>query len=61
MAVIPTNDGLTCMVAGWHPERHPVDGHLRALASIPAVAKRVGQGERQEKLRAIGALTSFFR
>jgi len=67
MAALPTNDGLTCIVAGWLPEGPWHDGndlegcYLKCLNSIPGVAERIRHGKREERLRGIGSMTSFFR
>jgi 2-polyprenyl-6-methoxyphenol hydroxylase-like FAD-dependent oxidoreductase len=67
MAALPTNDGLTCIVAGWDPEnfshdRSDMEGtYLKCLNSVPGGAERICKGKREERLRGIGPLTSFFR
>jgi 2-polyprenyl-6-methoxyphenol hydroxylase-like FAD-dependent oxidoreductase len=67
MAALPTNDGLTCIVAGWDPKEHPGspaeinDKYLKCLASVPAMAERISAGKREERFRGLGALPSFFR
>jgi 2-polyprenyl-6-methoxyphenol hydroxylase-like FAD-dependent oxidoreductase len=67
MAALPTNDGLTCIVAGWDPKTYPHDRsdmegtYLKCLNSVPRIAERIRQGKREERLRGIGELVSFFR
>jgi flavin-dependent dehydrogenase len=67
MAALPTNDGLTCIVAGWDPQNFPHDrndlegSYLKCLNSVPGVAERIRNGKREERLRGMGELASFFR
>lgn len=67
MAALPTNDGLTCIVAGWDAETQAHDRsdmesrYLKCLTSVPGLAERIRKGKREERLRGIGPLSSFFR
>jgi 2-polyprenyl-6-methoxyphenol hydroxylase-like FAD-dependent oxidoreductase len=67
MAALPTNDGLTCMVAGWSAENHPdyrtqaENLYLKYVTSIPGVAERIRNGKREEPYRGIVEIASFFR
>jgi len=67
MGVLPTNDGLTCIVAGWDAAQHTRDGgnlegaYMKCLTSVPGVAERIHRGKREERLRGIGDLAGFFR
>jgi 2-polyprenyl-6-methoxyphenol hydroxylase-like FAD-dependent oxidoreductase len=67
MAALPTNDGLTCIVAGWDDAQYARGGgnlegaYLHCLNSVAGVAERIHHGKREERLRGLGDLPSFFR
>jgi len=65
--VLPTNDGLTCLVVGVRHRdfpalRHDPEGFMRGFfASIPTLATRVADSRREERLRGTADLANFFR
>jgi flavin-dependent dehydrogenase len=67
MGVLPTHDGLTCIVVGWphdefHAFRADIEGNfLQTLELAPAFAERVRAGGREERFRGTADLANFFR
>ncbi|RAQ94171.1 NAD(P)/FAD-dependent oxidoreductase [Thermogemmatispora tikiterensis] len=65
--VLPTHQGLTCIVVGWpheefHTYRADVEGNfLKTLDLAPALAERVRQGRREERFSGTAELYNFFR
>ena len=65
-AYFPTNDGLTCVVAGWtdayaSPGSSPEEGYRRSLAEVPRLAEFVAHAERVEPLHGMRDQPGFFR
>jgi 2-polyprenyl-6-methoxyphenol hydroxylase-like FAD-dependent oxidoreductase len=67
LLVLPTNDGLTCVIAGW-PQREfasvraDFEGRFwQAYDRVPALAERVRAGRREERFMGVGNLFNFFR
>lgn len=67
VALIPTNDGLTCVLVGWrHAEakefRRDVEGsYLTTLEIAGDVAERVRAGRREERFVGTLGLPNFYR
>ena len=67
VGLIPTNDGLTCVVVNWPrselvANRADVEGSfLRTLDLAPELAARVAAGERVTRIVGTGHLPSFYR
>ena len=65
-AAVPTNDGLTLVIAGWpHAEfeanKSDIEGHyLKTLALAPAFAERLGGAKREARF-AGAAVPNYFR
>jgi 2-polyprenyl-6-methoxyphenol hydroxylase-like FAD-dependent oxidoreductase len=65
--LIPTNDGLTVVIAAW--PRREFEAHrsdveatfLAALELVPDVAERVRAGRRESRFRGSGELGNYFR
>jgi flavin-dependent dehydrogenase len=66
-ALIPTNDGLTLVAAGWaltrtwDPSITPEDRHTAILGERPDVAERVAAGRREERVFGMANIPNFFR
>jgi flavin-dependent dehydrogenase len=68
MLIIPTNDGLTCILVGWpHSEFSQVRAnieqeYLKVIQMIaPAIAERLHDSDRVERFYGIADLPNFFR
>ena len=65
--VLPTNDGLTCVVVGWpqsefHANRSDIEGHfMRSFDLAPAFAERIHSAKRETRFVGTGDLPGFFR
>ena len=65
--VIPTNDDLACVIAGWttkefHDYRADIEGnYLKTLELVPNLADRVRHGKREERFVGTADLPNFFR
>jgi 2-polyprenyl-6-methoxyphenol hydroxylase-like FAD-dependent oxidoreductase len=65
-AVLPTNDGLTCLVGGWNeaagvPEGRPEEGYAKLLEMFPRMAEFRRQGKQVEPVRGMREQAGFFR
>ena len=66
IAVWPTNDGLTLVIAGWpyaefSANKKDVEGnYFKTLALVPALAKRVEAARREERFAGT-AVPNYFR
>ncbi|SRR5579883_2287107 len=64
---LPTHHGLTLILVGWpHEEFHAfranIEGNfLKTLEQAPALAERVRQGRREERITGTAELYNFFR
>jgi len=67
IGVLPTHQGLTCIIVGWphdefHAFRADIEGNfLKTLELAPALAERVRQGRREERFTGTAELFNFFR
>ncbi|MGN6565780.1 MAG: NAD(P)/FAD-dependent oxidoreductase [Thermomicrobiales bacterium] len=67
LGVLPTHQGLACIIVGWpHEEfaayRADVEGnYLKTLELVPALAERVRQGRREERFTGTAEMFNFFR
>jgi flavin-dependent dehydrogenase len=65
--VLPTNDGLTCLVVGCRQadfaafRRDPEGFMQEVFDAVPELAARVRTARREERLRGAGDLRNFFR
>jgi flavin-dependent dehydrogenase len=65
--VLPTHDGLTCIIVGWpheefHAYRADVEGNfLKTLELAPSLAERVRAGRREERFSGTADLANFYR
>lgn len=65
--VLPTHQGLTCIIVGWpheefHAYRADIEGNfLKTLELAPALAERVRQGRREERFTGTAELFNYFR
>jgi flavin-dependent dehydrogenase len=65
--VLPTHDGLTCIIVGWphdefHAYRADIEGnYFKTLELAPTFAERVRQGRREERFSGTAELYNFFR
>jgi flavin-dependent dehydrogenase len=65
--VLPTHQGLTCIIVGWphekfHVYRADIEGNfLKTLELAPALAERVRQGRREERFTGTAELFNYFR
>jgi 2-polyprenyl-6-methoxyphenol hydroxylase-like FAD-dependent oxidoreductase len=66
-AVIPTHDGLTCLIQGWpqaefDANRKDVEGaYMRPFELVPEFAERIHAATRQTRLSGAGDLPGWFR
>ncbi len=65
--VLPTHQGLACIIVGWpheefHAFRADIEGNfLKTLELAPMLAERVRQGRREERFTGTADLPNFFR
>jgi flavin-dependent dehydrogenase len=65
--VLPTHQGLTCIIVGWphaefHAYRDDIEGNfLKTLELAPTFAERVRQGKREERFTGTADVPNFFR
>jgi flavin-dependent dehydrogenase len=65
--VLPTHDGLACIIVGWphdefHAYRSDIEGnYLKTLELAPALAERVAGGKREERFTGTAEMPNFFR
>jgi len=65
--VLPTHNGLDCIIVGWpheefHEYRADVEGNfLKTLELAPELAERVRQGRREERFTGTAEMSNFFR
>ena len=65
-AVLPTNDGLACLVGGWTDgagvsEGRPEEGYAKLLEIFPRMTEFLKQGKQVEPVRGMREQTGFFR
>jgi flavin-dependent dehydrogenase len=65
--VIPTHDGLTCVIVGWprsqfETHKKDVEGtYMKAFELDPAFAERIAGAKRETRFVGTGDLPNFFR
>jgi flavin-dependent dehydrogenase len=65
--VLPTHDGLACIIVGWpheefHAYRANIEGnYLKTLELAPTLAERVRQGKREERFSGTADMRNFYR
>jgi flavin-dependent dehydrogenase len=65
--VLPTHDGLACIIVGWphdefHTYRADIEGnYLKTLELAPALAERVRAARREERFTGTADMSNFFR
>jgi flavin-dependent dehydrogenase len=65
--VLPTHNGLACIIVGWpheefHEYRADIEGnYLKTLELAPALAERVRAGKREERFTGTADMPNFFR
>jgi len=63
----PTNDGLTCIFAGWKNSEFPVyraaveANYLSTLDAVPGLTDRLLDGKREHRFMGTADLPNFFR
>jgi 2-polyprenyl-6-methoxyphenol hydroxylase-like FAD-dependent oxidoreductase len=65
-AMLPTNNGLTCIVGGWNdaagvPEGRPAEGYRTMMESFPRTTEFLRHGKQAEPLKGMREQAGFFR
>jgi flavin-dependent dehydrogenase len=65
-AMLPTNDGLTCIVGGWNelvpdPQARPADGYRKVMETFPRLTEFLRSAQEVEPVRGMREQPGFFR
>lgn len=65
-AMLPTNDGLTCIIGGWNglvpdPQTRAADGYRKVMETFPRLTEFLRSGHQVEPVRGMREQPGFFR